>query len=123
MHKLLQQRRLYSLIVSMAILLNLYAPAIGQAVTVLASDPLALEICGAQSYASGKRAPDGLPSHNVKHCALCALHGGAGAPPPAGNGLLAVLDGRDAWPSPRHAAPPSSPIRHDAQPRAPPASA
>ncbi|WP_432383643.1 DUF2946 family protein [Duganella sp. P38] len=115
-----------SLIVSMAILLNLFAPAIGQAVTTLAADPLATEICSATPQAvntAGKRAPGGLPAHSLKHCMLCTVHATGDAPLPAAAGLLAVLEGHDDYPAPPTAAPWQGHHWTGAQPRGPPAAA
>ncbi|MRW83885.1 DUF2946 domain-containing protein [Pseudoduganella sp. FT26W] len=126
MRILFQQRRLTSLIVSLAILLNLCAPAISHAMTALSANPLALEICSATPAAgvtAGKRAPSGLPAHGIKHCMLCAVHATGDAPPPAEAGLLAVLEGHDAYPALRPAASPPHLIWSDAQPRGPPAAA
>ncbi|TFW23265.1 DUF2946 family protein, partial [Duganella callida] len=91
MQKLLQYRRLHGLIVTVAILLNLCAPAISQAVTALAGDPLALEICSISSATSSenRRAPADLAQHALKHCAMCAVHSG-GAAPSAGTGPTAI---------------------------------
>jgi hypothetical protein len=124
MSTFLQRRRLTSLIVSLAILLNLYAPAISHAMSVLSATPLALDICSAAA-ASGasKRAPGGLPAHGIKHCMLCAVHTGSDAPPPVASGLLAVLEGHDIYPAQHPAAAPQQPIWPDAQPRGPPAGA
>ncbi|NYE60494.1 hypothetical protein FHW58_001646 [Duganella sp. 1224] len=115
----LQHRRLTSLIVSLAILLNLSAPAISHAMTALSANPLALDICSATT----KPAPAGLPSHAFKHCMLCAVHSGGEAPPPAATGLLAVLEGHDLYPAASPAAAPQAPRWPRAQPRAPPAAA
>jgi hypothetical protein len=123
----LQHRRLTSLIVSLTFLLNLCAPAISHAMTALAADPLALDICSVTQSAStanpGQRAPNGLPSHGIKHCVLCAVHSGNDAPPPAATGLLSVLDGHDIYPAPRPSAAPQQATWSDAQPRGPPARA
>jgi hypothetical protein len=122
-----QRRRLTSLIVSLAILLNLYAPAISHAMSVLSADPLALDICSvtpaASAIGAGKRAPGSLPAHSMKHCMLCAVHAGSDAPPPVASGLLTVLEGHDIYPAQRPAAAPQQPIWPDAQPRGPPAAA
>jgi len=101
------------LIVFAAILLNLCAPAIAQAVTLWAADPLATEICSSSS-------PAKQPAHAIKHCVLCAPHYGSDAPPPAPAGLLAMLEGHDDYPQPHRAAPAPALIWSEAQPRAPP---
>jgi hypothetical protein len=122
---LFQHRRLTSLIVSMAILLNLFAPAISQAVTTLAADPLAMEICSvtpvAANASGGKRAPGGLPAHGLKHCMLCAVHAGGDAPLPVTAGLVALLEGHDVYPALRPVAQSQHLHWSDAQPRGPPA--
>lgn len=116
-----------SLIVSMAILLNLFAPALSQAAATLAADPLTLEICSATPLAvnpgNEKRAPGGLHAHGLKHCMLCTVNTGSDTPPPVTAGLLTIPEGHDVYPAlpvvaqwqPRHWS--------DAQPRGPPAAA
>jgi len=130
MPTLFQHRRLTSLIVSMAILLNLFAPAISQAVSTLAADPLAMEICSVSSSLSpsanstgSKRAPGGLHAHSLKHCMLCAVHSGGEAPPPVAAGMLTVLEGHDVYPALRAAAQMQHAGWAEAQPRGPPANA
>ncbi|MES2347456.1 MAG: DUF2946 family protein, partial [Pseudomonadota bacterium] len=59
MVKFLRHRRSYSLIVCIAILLNLLAPAIDHAMAQLSRDPLALEICSVGA-APTKQPPPGL---------------------------------------------------------------
>jgi len=117
MGKIFRHRRLHSLIVSMAILLNLFAPSISQAVAARSPDSVLLELCSA--------APSSAPAkqlvHAAKHCAFCATHLDTYAPPPAAAGLLAVLRGHDAYPSLRAAAPAPRPLWSSAQPRGPPA--
>lgn len=113
MRTFFQHRRLTSLIVFLAILLNLCAPAISQTFTVLAADPLAAEICSSSS-------PAKQPVHAIKHCVLCATHMGNDAPPPAQSGLLAKLEGHDDYPHLPHATPAPALIWSDAQPRGPP---
>jgi hypothetical protein len=117
MGKIFQHRRLHSLIVSMAILLNLFAPAIGQTVATRSPDSVLLELCSA----APSSAPSKQLAHTAKHCAFCATHLDTYAPPPATAGLLAVLHGHDAYPSLRAAAPAPRPLWSSAQPRGPPA--
>jgi hypothetical protein len=119
MNSLLQHRRLHSLIVSLAILLNLFAPAISHAVTSLTRDPLALELCSATP--ANIQAPIKPAAHGAKHCVFCAPHADTYAPPPLAAGLQAVLYGHDVYPSLRHAAPAARIVWSSAQPRAPPA--
>ncbi|NGZ84557.1 DUF2946 family protein [Duganella aceris] len=116
MGKLLQHRRLHSLIVSMAILLNLFAPAIGKAVTSLSPETLLLEMCSAATPAPAKQ-----QAHAGKHCAFCATHLDSYAPPPHAAGLQAVLRGHDAYPTLHAAVPAPRPLWSSAQPRGPPA--
>jgi hypothetical protein len=115
MGKLFQRRRLHSLIVSMAILLNLFAPAIGKAVTSLSPDTLLLEMCSATPTPAKQQA------HAGKHCTFCATHLDTYAPPPNAAGLLAVLNGHDAYPALHAAGPAPRPLWSNAQPRGPPA--
>ncbi len=118
MGKFLKHRRGHSLIVCMAILLNLLAPAIGQAMATLADAPLALEICSATP---AKPAPGDTSTHALKHCVFCATHAGTCAPPPATASLLAVLRGHDAYPALRCPSPAPLFNWSSAQPRGPPA--
>jgi len=117
----LQHRRLANLLVFMAILLNACAPAIGQAVTKLVADPLALEVCRVAPGRDSQEVPAKLPSHLAKHCVVCASHAGSEAPPPPSAGLLTVLEGHDDYPSPHRAVPVQAGFRLAAQPRGPPA--
>ena len=107
-------RRLHSLIVSLAILLNLFAPAISHAVTTLTRDPLVLEIC------SVNQTPAKQPTHGAKHCVFCTTHTDTYAPPPVAPGLLTVLDGHDEYNAPRAAIPTPRLRWSSAQPRGPP---
>ena len=118
MGKLFKHRRSHSLIVCIAILLNLLAPAIGHAMSALTRDPLALEICSATP---AKQAPGDSAPHALKHCVFCATHADTYAPPPAPAGLVAVLRGHDAYPAPRYFSPALPFVWSDAQPRGPPA--
>lgn len=118
MPTLIQHRRLTSLIVFIAILLNLCVPAIGQAMTAWTADPLASEICSAAPPAGERQQPAG---HAIKHCVFCATHINGEAPPPAPAGLLSTLDGHDVYPQWQRAAPAPALTWSDAQPRGPPA--
>ncbi len=113
-----KHRRLHSLIVSLAILLNLLAPAIGHAVTSLTRDPLALELCTATPI--NTQAPSKPAVHGAKHCVFCATHADTYAPPPLAAGLQAVLYGHDAYSTRHHAAPAARQGWSSAQARAPP---
>lgn len=117
MHRLFLQRRRISLIACLAILLNIWAPALGKTVDVLLLDPLVMEICSASG---NKQIP--VAGHAMKHCALCASLGGsgAGAPPPRPPelGLLATTD--HGWPSPHYRSPRPFSAWPAALPRAPP---
>lgn len=118
MVRFLRYRRGYSLIVCLAILLNLLAPAIGQAMALPARDPLALEICSVN--AAPAKAPGEPASHAMKHCVLCALHAGSAAPPPATRGLVVVLAGHDHYPAPHYQSPSPPHVWSAAAPRGPP---
>jgi hypothetical protein len=114
-------RRLHSLIVSLAILLNLFAPAISHAVTSLTRDPLTLDICSASAnVGADAKSPIKQTTHGAKHCLFCATHTDNYAPPPVAAGLLAVLDGHDEYNAPRPAVPAPRLLWSSAQPRAPP---
>ena len=119
MGKLLRHRRGYSLIVCMAIVLNLFVPAIGHAMAALARDALTLEICSSGTPA--KPAPGDPATHAIKHCALCATHTDTYAPPPAPSAGLPVPRGHDAYPAPRYQSPTPLFNWSSAQPRGPPA--
>ena len=119
MVKFLQHRRGYSLIVCIAILLNLLAPAIGHAMAQLSRDPLALEICSVGA-APARRAPGEPATHANQHCALCAIHADSAAPPPAARGLVVVLAGHDRYPPPRYQSPSPPHPWPAAAPRGPP---
>ncbi|WP_373991949.1 DUF2946 family protein [Duganella sp. BuS-21] len=108
------RRRWTSMVVLMAILLNLCAPGLGQA----ASEPLAQDICR-----TGLPAPKQHPVHGFKHCVFCAAQAGDAAPPPTAAGLLAVLTGHAPHPFLLYATPSQSASWTDARPRGPPAPA
>lgn len=117
MHLFLRQRRRFkvrfSLIVCMAIMLNAFAPALGQAMAVLSFDPLAGEICSA-----GGKQQIPVAGHDMKHCALCASL--AGAPPPAPVMFALPAAAGALPPALRYAAPALHRPWRDARPRAPP---
>lgn len=117
MGKFLKHRRSNSLIVCIAIVLNLLAPAIGHAMATLARDPLVLEICSATP---AKPAPGDSSTHALKHCVFCATHADSYAPPPAAASLLAVLRGHDAYPPLHYQSPAPLFNWSSAQPRGPP---
>src|SRR3954468_7300304 len=118
MGKFLKHRRGHSLIVCMAILLNLLAPAIGHAMATLARDPLVLEICSATP---ARQAPGDTSTHVLKHCVFCATHADTYAPPPTPAGPLTLLRGHDAYPAQRYSSPTPLSNWSSAQPRGPPA--
>ena len=123
MRQLLKHRRLHSLIVCLAILLNLFAPAIGHAMASLSPDAPLLEMCSAAPAltAAAPASPrDQLAAHGMKHCMFCASHADTYVPP-ALPGLVAVLDGHDAYPAPAYQSPAPLVIWSSAQPRGPPA--
>ena len=119
MVKFLRHRRGHSLIVCIAILLNLLAPALGHAMAQLSRDPLALEICSVNA-APARQAPGDPATHAIKHCMLCAIHADSAAPPPATRGLGALPAGHDRYPPLLYQSP--SPPHHwsAAAPRGPP---
>lgn len=121
MPTLFPPRRLTSLIVSVAILLNLCAPALSQAVNLQAAAALATAICRAAPPAAGKDAPATAPAHGIKHCTLCSIHGDGNAALPAAAGLLAVLAGHDIYPARRAVTPLAATAWPAARQRAPPA--
>ena len=116
MGNLFQHRRRTSLIVCIAILLNLLTPALGQAMSTLLRDPLALDICSASP---AKRTQD-MPVAGMKHCAFCATHATPAAPPPSVPALVALLDGHDAYPSLDYLSPSPLAAWSGAMPRGPP---
>jgi hypothetical protein len=115
----INHRRLHSLIVSLAILLNLFAPAISHAVTSLTRDPLTLDICSASAKAD-LESPLKQATHGAKHCLFCVTHADTYAPPPVAAGLLAVLHGHDDYDAPRATVATPRPLWSSAQPRGPP---
>lgn len=126
MHQFLHQRRRLSLIVCIAIMLNLFTPALGQAMAVLTFDPLAGEICSAGALDSagntvgnnGGKQHIPVAGHDMKHCALCASL--AGAPPPLPVAFTLPATAGAALPARYYAAPTLHQPRLDARPRAPP---
>ena len=112
-----QHRRRTSLIVCMAILLNLLTPALAQAMSSLLRDPLALDICSATP---AKRGQD-VPLAGMKHCAFCATHATPSAPPPSAPAGVAPRDGHDAYPSSDYLSPSPLPAWSGSRPRGPPA--
>lgn len=118
MGNLFQHRRRTSLIVCIAILLNLLTPALGQAMSSLLRDPLALDICSATPAKRGQG--QDMPAAGMKHCAFCATHATPAAPPPSVPVLVALLDGHDAYPSSDYLSPSPPPVWSGARPRGPP---
>ncbi|MBP1204479.1 hypothetical protein JOD97_002521 [Duganella sp. 1411] len=112
-----QHRRRTSLIVCMAILLNLLTPALGQAMSSLLRDPLALDICSATP---AKRDQD-MPHAGMKHCPFCATHATPTAPPPCAPARVVRLDGHDAYPSFDYLSPSPLAAWSGSRPRGPPA--
>ena len=121
MYLFLHQRRRFkvrfSLIVCIAIMLNLFTPALGQAMAALTFDPLAGEICSAGTTGSGKQQIP-VAGHNMKHCALCASL--AGAPPPAPVIFALPAAAGALSPALSYVAPALRQPWFDARPRAPP---
>lgn len=120
MGNLFQHRRRTSLIVCIAILLNLLTPALGQAMSSLLRDPLALDICSATPAKRGQDRGQDMPAAGMKHCAFCATHAAPAAPPPSAPVLVALLDGHDAYPSCHYLSPSPPPVWSGAGPRGPP---
>lgn len=131
MHYFLKHRRLHGLIVSLAIMLNLFAPAIGHAMAALERDPLLLEMCSVASPATEKatviygnrQTPPASSTHAMKHCVFCATHADTYAPPLALPGLIAVLRGHDDYPALHYQSPAPLFTWSSDQPRGPPAPA
>ena len=121
MYLFLHQRRRFkvrfSLIVCIAIMLNLFTPALGQAMAVLTFDPLAGEICSASATGNGQQQIP-VAGHDMKHCALCASLAGAPPPAPVIFGLPAAADALS--PALHYVAPALHQPWRDARPRAPP---
>ena len=111
-----KHRRRTSLIVCIAILLNLLTPALGQAMSTLLRDTLTLDICSANP---AKRSPD-MPVAGMKHCVFCATHATPDAPPPSVPALVALLDGHDVYSSPNYLSPSPLPAWSSTKPRGPP---
>lgn len=125
MHHFLKHRRAYGLIVSIAITLNLFAPAISHAMATLTRDPLILEMCSVSTPASvsaagDKQMPPASSAHTIKHCVFCATHTDAYASPLASQGLIAVLRGHDAYLAQYYQSPAPLSTWFSGQPRAPP---
>jgi Protein of unknown function (DUF2946) len=123
MHLFLHQRRRFSLIVCIAIMLNLFTPALGQAVALLSMDPLAGELCRAATGKNGDGNQPQLPGagHHLKHCAWCASL--AGAPPPARVTVQLPAAVAATGQVTHYRAPPPPQPWSDAHPRAPPRTA
>lgn len=117
MHRLFFQRRRISLIACLAMLLNIWAPALGKTIDVLLLDPLVMEICSASG---SKQIP--VAGHAMKHCALCASLSGSGAaaPPPQLPLLSLLTTTGPGWPLPQYRTPQPSSTWPAARPRAPP---
>jgi hypothetical protein len=121
MHQFLHQRRRFkvrfSLIVCIALMLNLFTPALGQAMAVLTFDPLAGELCSAGTTGNGQQQIP-VAGHDMKHCALCASL--TGAPPPAPVNFALPEAGGAQSPALRYVAPALHQPWPDGRPRAPP---
>ena len=116
MGTLFKHRRHTSWSVCIAILLNLLTPTLGQAMSTLLRDPLAIEICSATP---AKRAPD-MPQHAMKHCVFCATHASPAAPPPFVPAPMALPAGRDVYPAPGYLSPSPLAAWSSGKPRGPP---
>lgn len=123
MPEFLSQRRHISLIVCLAIMLNVLWPALGQAAMAPGVDAIAGEICSASgnvysSRAGKKPQPAPVAGQHLKHCALCTSL--AGAPPPAPFALRCAIAATATFPAAGYTAPTPPPAWPDARPRAPP---
>lgn len=123
MPQFLSQRRHISLIVCLALMLNLLWPALGQAMVAPGIDAIAGEVCSASGNIYSTPARNGqqqvpIAGHHLKHCALCASL--AGAPPPASLALRAPIAATALFPAPGYEAPTPCCAWPDARPRAPP---
>jgi hypothetical protein len=91
MSKFLKQQQRYIWIALLAILFNALAPTVSHALAWSSSAPYSADICSASSPPAdgdlGQKAPAQLP-HAMKHCLMCAIHGGADGLPPASSTLL-----------------------------------
>ena len=123
MPQFLSQRRHISLIVCLALMLNLLWPALGQAMMAPGIDAIAGEVCSASGtvYSTPARNDQQqvpIAGHHLKHCALCASL--AGAPPPAPLALRAPIAASAVFSAPGYTAPAPCCAWPDARPRAPP---
>lgn len=123
MPQFLSQRRHISLIVCLAIMLNLLWPALGQAMMAPGIDAIAGEVCSAsgnvyRTPARNDQQQVPIAGHHLKHCALCASL--AGAPPPAPLALRAPIAASAVFSAPGYTAPAPCCAWPDARPRAPP---
>ena len=123
MPQFLSQRRHISLIVCLAIMLNILWPAPGQAMATPGADAIGGEICSANGNVyripAGKHPqPAPVAGHHLKHCALCTSL--AGAPPPAPFALRSHGAAMAPHALPGYTAPAPRAAWPDARPRAPP---
>jgi hypothetical protein len=123
MRRVLKQQYRHIWIALLAILFNALAPSITHALVQSSASSYPSDICSANAPQAdtSPQSPTQLP-HSMKHCLMCALHGGADGLPPgafaaligSGEPLLAI--------APSYLAPGMRPIWDAASPRAPPAS-
>ncbi|MYM37713.1 DUF2946 family protein [Duganella qianjiadongensis] len=112
----LKRRQTTSLIVCLAILLQLFVPVWASASLSADASPWAADICRSPSPA---KAPGS--AHSLKHCLSCASASDASAPPAAPQQLATLPVGKALRPDPVYASVAAAAHWHPAQPRAPPA--
>ncbi|MYN47467.1 DUF2946 domain-containing protein [Pseudoduganella sp. FT93W] len=113
----LKRSQATGLIVCLAIVLQLLAPAWASAARSTAGTPWAADVCRSSP------APDKTPAaaHSLKHCLFCSSGADTYAPPAAPAGLPALPAGAALYAGVAPAATACRTHWHPAQPRAPPA--
>jgi len=112
----MKRRQTTSLIVCLAILLQLLVPAWASASVSADATPWAADICRSTVPA---KAPGS--SHTLKHCLSCATTGDTAAPPAASQHLITLPAGTALRPDLVARSLARASHWHPAQPRAPPA--
>jgi len=86
MRKFVKQQQRHIWIALLAILFNALAPTVSYALAWSSSAPYSGDICSASTPRAdtnlSQKTPAQLP-HAMKHCLMCAIHGGADGLPPA----------------------------------------
>lgn len=116
MGAILKRRQTTSLIVCLAILLQLLVPAWASATVSADATPWAADICRSTAPA---KAPGS--NHSLKHCLSCTSTGDTAAPPAAPQHLTTLPAGTALRPALVSTSIPAASHWHPAQPRAPPA--